>query len=397
MTRLLAYLREAVEALWRNRARSLLTVLGTIVGTASTIGILGIGRAAAGGIDATLGAFGNPGYFVSVDPKGDDPNASRLQYRDAAELLAAEPAALRRVYPIYSQNASIESGGTRIIGNVSSQVGEPGDNLPVREGRRIDDADVAGAAHVAVLGAPMADRLFPHRSALGNVVRIGGNRYTVVGVYDALHASIFTAAGGSDYLEIPYSAYHELAPGGIDQLQVFGQPGTSLAQVKTAVDQGLRRLHGRDASYVVQDALAFETAFERTIGVVGIGLTAIGGVALVVAGIGIMNVMLVSVSERRREIGLRKAIGGSRADIALQFLMESVVLSFTGGILGTLLGVLFVVLASGIVAGFLGPAPIPWLLIVASAAGFSIVVGVGFGTYPALRAAALDPIEALRG
>jgi len=130
--------------------------------------------------------------------------------------------------------------------------------------------------------------------------------------------------------------------------------------------------------------------------VVGYGLTAIGGVALLVAGIGIMNIMLVSVTERTREIGIRKAIGAAGRDITTQFLMEALILSLIGGGTGMVLGIAAVLLAYGVVSGLLGPAPIPWLLIVSVAVGFSTFVGVVFGTYPAIRAGKLDPIVALR-
>jgi putative ABC transport system permease protein len=142
--------------------------------------------------------------------------------------------------------------------------------------------------------------------------------------------------------------------------------------------------------------MAFEGAFERSIDVISYGLTAIGAVALLVAGIGVMNIMLVSVTERTREIGIRKAIGAGARDIATQFLLEAVILSLIGGGIGMIFGIGAVLLMYGVVAGLLGPAPIPWLLIVSVAVGFSMVVGVVFGTYPATRAAKLDPIEALR-
>ncbi len=163
-----------------------------------------------------------------------------------------------------------------------------------------------------------------------------------------------------------------------------------------AVQAELRKLHGTHATYITQDAAAQLAGFNSVLSVVAGGLTAIGGVALVVAGIGIMNIMLVSVTERTREIGLRKSIGASRQDIVLQFLLEAILLSLIGGGVGALLG-LGVTLAAYIpIEKFVGPAPIPYLLIVSVAVGFSMVVGCVFGTYPALRAGRMDPIEALR-
>jgi len=396
MSRILAYSREAFEAIWRNRARSVLTMLGMIIGTASVIAVLGIGRAASSGITAQLDAFGNPGFIISVDSKQDDPAAAQIQYRDVATLLSQDEATLQHVFPNFQRTYHIKANGVDYVGAVSSQQDVVLDTLTLHEGRRIDRGDVAAAAHVALLSQALERRLFGGGRALGATVRVNGARFLIVGVYDELKAGIFNNVGQSDYIEIPYSTFHALAPGPIDSLQVYPRPGVTLVQVHDAVIATLRHVHGPRAQYQVQDAVAFLSGFERVIAVVGYGLTAIGGVALVVAGIGIMNIMLVSVNERTREIGIRKAIGGSSRDITLQFLLEAIILSLLGGGTGMLLGIACVLLTYGVVAGLLGPAPIPWLLITSIAVGFSVFVGVVFGTYPAIRAGRLDPIEALR-
>lgn len=396
MSRILAYSREAFEAIWRNRARSVLTMLGMIIGTASVIAVLGIGRAASSGITAQLDAFGNPGFIISVDSKQDDPAAAQIQYRDVATLLSLDEATLQHVFPNFQRTYHIKANGVDYVGAVSSQQDVVLDTLTLHEGRRIDRGDVAAAAHVALLSQALERRLFGGGRALGATVRVNGARFLIVGVYDELKAGIFNNVGQSDYIEIPYSTFHALAPGPIDSLQVYPRPGVTLVQVHDAVIATLRHVHGPRAQYQVQDAVAFLSGFERVIAVVGYGLTAIGGVALVVAGIGIMNIMLVSVNERTREIGIRKAIGGSSRDITLQFLLEAIILSLLGGGTGMLLGIACVLLTYGVVAGLLGPAPIPWLLITSIAVGFSVFVGVVFGTYPAIRAGRLDPIEALR-
>jgi putative ABC transport system permease protein len=395
--RLLAYAREALEALWRNRARSLLTMLGMIVGTSSVIAVLGIAHAASGGISGTLDAFGDPGIFISVDPEQDDPAAAAIQYRDAALVEAANPLVVLHAVPNYQRNYHIIGDGVDYIGPVASQTDYIVDSLQLREGRRIDASDIADAGRVCLLGRSMEERFAgPGGRALGEVLRIDGVRFRIIGVYSDISSSIFNSQGGSDYLEIPYSTYHELVPGPIDSLTIYPRPGATVDDVRTAVTATLRRLHGPNAAYTLQDATSFERAFERTIGVVGSGLTAIGGVALLVAGIGVMNMMLVSVSERTREIGIRKAIGAGSRDIVLQFLMEAIILSLAGGGIGMLLGIAIVLGAYGFIASLVGPAPLPWLVIVGTAVGFSMFVGVAFGTYPAVRAGRLDPVEAMR-
>ena len=368
-----------------------------IIGTSSVIAVLGIGHAASGGIAGTLNAFGDPGIFISVDPGADDAAAAAIAYRDAPIVAAQDARTVAHVFPNYQRNYHISGNGIDYIGPVASQTDYVVDSLALREGRRIAAGDVTAASHVCLLGAAMERRFAgPHGRAIGGVLRIDGVRFRVIGVYSDIRSSIFTSQGGSDYVEIPYSAFHELEPGPADSLTIYPQPGASIDDVRAGVEATLRRLHGPHAAYTVQDATAFESAFERTIGVVGAGLTAIGGVALLVAGIGVMNMMLVSVSERTREIGIRKAIGAGRRDIVLQFLMEAVILSLAGGGLGMLAGIAAVLLAYGLVANLLGAAPLPWLAIVATAVGFSMFVGVAFGTYPALRAGNLDPIDAMR-
>jgi putative ABC transport system permease protein len=397
VSRYLAYAREALDALWLNRARSILTMLGMIIGTSSVIAVLGIGNAASSGISSTLNSFGDPGYQVSVDPKVDDPAAAAIAYRDVATILEQDSDTVNDAFANYNRNYHILANGIDYIGAVTAQTDKTRDTLTMHEGRRIDADDVATNAHVAVITQGLERRFFgDNGQALGAIMRINGIRFRVIGVYDELKAGIFTTGGAADYVELSYVMFHEMEPGPVDNLVVYAQPGVSEAELTTALVRTLRHLHGPGADYQVQDVNAFLGAFEKTIALVGDGLTAIGGVALLVAGIGIMNIMLVSVTERTREIGIRKAIGGSSRDITTQFLMEALILSLIGGGTGMVLGILAVLLAYGAISTLLGPAPIPWLIIVSVAVGFSVFVGVVFGTYPAIRAGKLDPIAALR-
>ncbi len=396
MSRLAAYVAEAFEALWRNRTRSLLTMLGMIIGTSSIIAVLGLSRAASGGIKATIDSFGSAGLVISVDNQQDDISNARIEFRDLPQIAAATSDTVQYLVPDLNATYNLRANGISYETTVQSQTDVIFDTLTLREGRRIDHADVEGAAHVALLSHPLAQRFFGDAPATGQQIRIGGSRFVIVGVYDDLKAGLLANLSGGDYIEIPYTTMHQIKPGAMDFLQAYARPGVSISAAGDAVVNALHHIHGERAKYIVQDTDAQLNAFNNVLSVLGTGLAAIGSVALIVAGIGIMNIMLVSVIERTREIGLRKSIGATRADILTQFLFEAILLSLIGGGIGMLLGLGVVLAAYVPLAAYVGPAPIPYLLIISVAVGFSTLVGTVFGTYPAVRASRLDPIVALR-
>jgi putative ABC transport system permease protein len=396
MNRLVAYAGEALEAIWRNRIRSFLTILGMIIGTASIIAVLGTSRAAQGGIIATLRQFGDAGIFVAVDPQSDDPNSARIQFRDVREVLESNPQTISRAFPVYQRNYHLRANGIGYDTFVTSASDYITDTLPLYAGRRVDRDDVLSAAHVCLIKQDLAERFFHRFDVVGEQIRVRGSRFRIIGVYARDSSSLSTTITGSEYVEIPYTTFHEIAPGPIDYLKFYAASGASSDEAAAAAMRTLGRLHGPRSRYIVQNSQAFLDGFNRALGVIANGLAAIGGVSLIVAGIGIMNIMLVSVTERTHEIGLRKSIGASRRDISLQFLIEAIVLSLIGGGIGMLLGLAFTIAGYSALERYVGPAPIPYLLIVSIAVGFSTIVGTVFGTYPALRAGRLDPIEALR-
>ncbi|HEV3141969.1 MAG TPA: ABC transporter permease, partial [Vicinamibacterales bacterium] len=366
MTRLSAYLAEAFSAIWRNRTRSILTMLGMIIGTSSIIAVLGISRAASGGITGTLNSFGNQGVTIGVDPNQDDPRAASIQYRDVRTIEADAGSLLAHVEASYQRNMRMRANGVTTTSIALSDSDYHDDTLQMREGRRFTADDVASGAHVCNVTSQLADKLFKNGPATGRSIEIGGTRCRLIGVYAELKGGIFNSAGGNELLFLPYTTFHQIAPGPTDGVLLFVAPGETVDRASDAVDTVLRRLHGSRAQYITTDNQAQLQTFNSILGIIAIGLTAIGGVALIVAGIGIMNIMLVSVTERTREIGLRKAIGARRGDIALQFLLEAVLLSFMGGGIGTILGFLAAVAAYGYVQALVGPAPIPYLLIISA-------------------------------
>jgi putative ABC transport system permease protein len=396
VSRFFAYVAEAFEAIARNRTRSALTMLGMIIGTASIIAVLGISHAASGGITGTLNSFGDQAISVVVDSNQDDPQSAAIQYRDFRTVETAVAPLLTEIEPSYQRSMTLRANGVTTSTFVVSLSDYHVDNLTLSEGRRIDRNDLATGAHVCALTQPLAEKFFHGAPALGQNVTVGGTRCTIVGVFAEIKGGLFNSVGGNEAVFLPYTTFHEIAPGPIDGLNLYAAPGVSVGTVSDAIEAVLRRIHGPRALYTVQDNNTGFQVFNTVISTIAVGLTGIGGVALLVAGIGIMNIMLVSVAERTREIGLRKSIGASRGDIALQFLLEAILLSFMGGGTGTVIGFLLTLAAYSSVEKLVGPAPIPYLLIISVAVGFSTLIGCVFGTYPAIRAARLDPIAALR-
>ena len=397
MSRIFAYTAEAFRSIWLNRFRSVLTMLGMIIGTSSVIAVLGISHAASSGINGTLNSLGVQPVQVNVDQDQDDPAAAALQYRDVATLEDALQGSVTAVEPTYLQPWQISGNRQHQYATVFSGSGYHLDSLTMRAGRRLRDEDVAGSAHVAAISLDLAEKYFGSApAAIGSTLTIDGTRFRVIGVYDPLKGSLFNAGGQGTFVEIPFSTFHHMRPGPLDSIQFYPISADRTDEVSAAAVRVLQHIHGAHTKYVTQNSSAQINGFESVINIVAAGLTAIGAVALVVAGIGIMNIMLVSVTERTREIGIRKSIGASRGDIALQFLMEALLLAFGGGLTGMLIGVLGTLGMVTIVSRTLGESQIPYLLIVAVAMGFSVTVGIVFGSYPAFRAARMDPIEALR-
>jgi putative ABC transport system permease protein len=393
---LLAYAQEAIASLWRNRMRSILTVLGMIIGSSSIIAVFGISRAAASGITGTFSSFGQLPIEISVNTSQDYPEQAAIHFRDVATVADALAGSAAAVYPTWDREYQVAYGNVHNFEDVSTDGSYHTDSLVMSEGREISDEDVASAARVAVMTADLGRKYMDGGPAVGKFIRIKGERYEIVGVYADIKGSFMNSLAGSGIV-LPYTTfYNDFAPGDLDALLVYPADPSQADAVGKAAITALQHIHGSRAQYKAQNDQGLVGAFNGTLQIVAAGLSAIGGVALVVAGIGIMNIMLVSVTERTREIGIRKAIGANRKNVILQFLMEAIVLAVIGGGIGMGLGLLVTVGAASLISRQLGDLIIPYLLIVCVALSFSISVGLIFGTYPAIRAAGLDPIEALR-
>jgi putative ABC transport system permease protein len=393
------FFRSALETLWANRTRSLLTMIGIVIGTAAVIAIFALGQSASSSIRLSLAQFGNQGIFFTPGTGERGLETIALQWRDFVAVRDGCSRCLS-VAPAYDSYVTIRSGHTIDTYELSSDTDYVPDQLPMAEGRRFDAQDIQGARAVANLVMPTKQKLFGNASAIGKYVRVEDRRFQVVGVYAPISLGLLggLAGGSADLINIPYTTYHHLPGSQIEYLQVWAKPGESTAAVIDEVQGILKHLHGPHAAFEAQDFTQQLSQFQAVIDAIAIGISAIGFIALVVGGIGVMNIMLVSVVERTREIGIRKAIGASRRDIIWQFLTEAISITLIGGAVGTLLGVGSALLVNVLVINKMSsqPVSINWLVILATSVTFSVLVGIFFGTYPATRAAALSPIECLR-
>jgi putative ABC transport system permease protein len=388
----------ALDTLWANKMRSALTMIGIVIGTAAVISIFALGQSAANSIAASLGTFGDQGIFFFPDAGSRRIRAAQIQWRDVA-ILRDGCSRCFRVFPIYDQYFSVRLGHTKEVVELASDTDYVVDKLPMAEGQRFTADDVAAAKPICNILWVTKKKFFGDGSALGKYIRVAGRRFLVTGVYADVSLGIFNGvAGGDNTVFIPYTTFHHLPTANILGLQVFRSADSSAAQTIDEVQAQLARIHGPRAKYEAQDFSQQAGVFLNVIAYVAVGISAIGGIALVVGGIGVMNIMLVSVIERTREIGIRKAIGASRRDILFQFLMEAIAITLIGGMIGTALGVGAALAANSFITTAVAgqSASINWFSILATAVGFSVAIGLFFGTYPAARAAALSPIECLR-
>ena len=408
----LATLRTALESLGANKLRAGLALLGIVIGVSAVIALMSIGRGSQEAITSRIESLGTDLLFVRPGASvhaivGGQGSASTLTLDDAFALQDSTFApSVAAVAPELRTNAQVVAGrentSTQVVGVTSEY--RVIRNFPVSSGQFISPVHVQNVSEVAVLGSQVAETLFGFRDPVGQTVRINGRQFTVIGVLESKGGS---ALGNQDDLAmVPITtAYYRLAStrtsqGGIavQTVNVQVARGSDLEEAVQDIATVLRlrhRITGEDDFTITSQEETIQTQEETTETFV-VFLGAIAGISLLVGGIGIMNIMLVSVTERTREIGIRKAVGARRLDILLQFISEASVLSLGGGGLGVLLGVVLSKLLDGQSLGGQTfqtalSADIAVLVLVVSAA-----IGLFFGIYPAMRAARLHPIEALR-
>jgi putative ABC transport system permease protein len=398
---------EALESLTSNKMRSGLTIIGIVIGVAAVIAIISIGRGAEGTITGSIQGIGTNLLFVFRGGSEDVRNPKPLTLGDAAAI--ADPfqaPSVIGVAPLLQGSVKVAAGGettnTQIEGITPDY--SPVRNLYVTEGEFINEEHILGKASVVLLGTDVGDKLFGRKEALvGETVRIEGQPFRVIGVLESKGGSSFS--NEDDRVLVPLTTaqtrlLRRSTRDRIDAIMAQAISAEAVPQANIEIAQILRARHRTDIGaddftiFTQQDFL--DTAQTIT-GVLTIFLGGIAAISLLVGGIGIMNIMLVSVTERTREIGLRKAMGARKADILVQFLTESSLLSLFGGIIGIGLGTVISIIV-GRIAEASGTMLTPSIGIdtILLATLFSTAVGLFFGIYPANRAASLEPVEALR-
>lgn len=399
------------RGLLTNKSRSLLTILGIVVGIMSVILMLSLGQGAKGLIINEVASFGANTLFVEPGP--GDKNGPPIGV-DLELLKNKDIEAIRRLPGITHASGVVFRDATvvyreedkrlRIVGALPDE--QVISNANTSQGRFFSDDDVKERAKVAVVGSEVAEKLFAggadSTKGIGEIIRIGKSNFKVIGVMAEQGTRFFQNFDDQIYVPLP-SAQDVFGVNYVNYISALGEGNLDVLVDEVRIR--LRELHAIDnpTGDLANDTFRVSTQVEatQTVGVVTAALTAllasIAAISLVVGGIGIMNIMLVSVVERTREIGLRKAIGARSKDVLRQFLFEAVFLTFGGGLVGMTLGVLFSFVASLIIkqqlSGWVFEVP---LYAVVLAVSVSVGVGLVFGYYPARRAARLDPIEALR-
>ena len=382
--------RMALKSIAGNKVRAALTMLGIIIGVCAVITMVTLVEGSTKQITDRLESMGTNMISVMIPGRGSNRTVSTKELTAFAQQNSD---IIEGVAPNISGNVTVKAGDknttTSLIG--TNPIYETVRNTPVQSGRFISDLDVDGRKKVALIGTYIQTELFGETNPVGQSMKINGDLYTVIGVLEAKSNS--TANSTDDQVIIPYTtAQRLLKNANINNFYIQAKNPDSVEKAMSSLEAFLFKIFNSEDMYRVFNQADMLENVASTTQTMTMMLGGIAGISLLVGGIGIMNIMLVSVTERTREIGIRKAIGAKRRNIMSQFLIEAIVVSCMGGIVGILLGILL----SNIIGKAMSLSAEPSMLIMLISFSFSVFVGVFFGWYPANKASRLDPIVALR-
>lgn len=408
MKRLLENIKVAFQALYLNKMRSFLTMLGIIIGVGAVVAMLSIGIGAQQSVIQSVQDIGSNLIIITPgNPEEEEGIGQQIAMgAQQSKLMEDDLTSIEREATLITQAApvvfstsiiSYMNKSTQSMIYASTENGRELYNMETEEGKFYSRSDVSNSLSVAVIGQTIVTKLFGNINPVGKIIKIDGQNFKVIGTLETRGTDTF-GNDQDDFLSVPVTtAQNKLY--GLDSYNMILAQSVSEKDIDAAseeIESILRRNRnikpGESADFSVRNQTQILDVISTITGIFTVVIAGIAGISLLVGGIGIMNIMMVSVTERTREIGIRKAIGAKNRDILIQFLVESIVLSVTGGVFG----ILFAVIVSELLSSFtILDTTITWLPIVI-ALSFSTIIGLFFGIYPAMRAARLNPIDALR-
>jgi putative ABC transport system permease protein len=398
-----ALMKVAAQSILKNKMRAMLTMLGIVIGVGAVIVMVAVGNGAQKQVEGAIGGLGTnllmimPGSATPGGASGGAGSFNRLTIEDAT-LLKRDGTLLAAVSPVVSTRTQVIGGNTNWRTSIN---GVSVDFLAIRDwqiasGMMFEQNDVNAIRKVAVIGATVAEKLFPGTDPVGSQLQIRSVPFQIIGVL-AVKGQNAMGQDQDDVVLVPYTTAQNRLSGNVRIGQILASTAdpkdipAAQEEVKSIM-RVAHKIEGQEDDFTVRNQAEIAAAASSTTKVMSSLLAAIASISLLVGGIGIMNIMLVSVTERTREIGIRMAIGARGSDVLTQFLIESIVMSVLGGVIGLALGYG----GSALLAKLAGWSVSTPMSAVAIALGFSGAVGVFFGFYPARKAAALNPIQALR-
>ena len=388
----------AVQNILGSKMRTFLTMLGIIIGVCAVIVIVGLGNGMQGYIEDSFADMGTDSLTVTIAGRGSSRTVSE---EEMYQLVEDNGDVFKQISPTVTMSGAVKIGSDTLTATAVSGVSEDYFSMKgyeIAQGRGLQYTDMAGRKKVCVVGQYL-NQAYYGGSAVGQTLKVGGTTFTIVGVM-AMEGTDLEEGGTDDCVFVPYSTAARLSfTGTISSYTITVQDTDHIAEAKTTLENALYQIFEDSDAYTVGSMAEMVEEMNSMVNMVIYILAGIAAISLVVGGIGIMNIMLVSVTERTREIGIRKALGARESAIMRQFVIEAATTSALGGVLGIALGFGLSAAATAIVANVMPDTPItvsPSMAAVLIAFGVSAGIGIAFGYLPAKKAAVLNPIDALR-